>query len=228
MLHCHHFVFDETDIRDTRLPIRSKDPWSTLVRSYTGAKMAFNALFLALFFTPLLLKGAALVAISRIEARLNANFAAVASKLAELGPSISVPIKTDVCAYVECTTIPVWRIVLGLNESWWVMTVGVVLLAYNACRVFLTWRIAPLKEDQQATGITPLYTQDATAAFWMTFIALISRGWELLALVRESLWNCYAPLWWCHRVTSVIFYFALALSGWKFIQFLHEQIIVPA
>jgi hypothetical protein len=235
---CKRFVLDNTVTPGMRLPLRSPDPWSQLVRSYTGAKLLFNFLFLAVYFTPFVVKGLGLIALSRMEARLSERLAAVAQKVAEkiaehpleiqqaLGPMLlEIQKVLDPCATYSCEPIPVWRVLLGHDLSWWWFWLGIVLLAYNVARAFLTWRIAPLKEEEVVSGRSPYFLPRwEMNHVWQT---IRRRDWARLKLYAEELWHAYGPLWWMHRVIKYAFFAVIVLSLWNLIGFFGETVYLP-
>jgi uncharacterized protein YjbI with pentapeptide repeats len=217
---CRNFILDGTNIKDARLPVRSSDPWSHLVRSYTGAHMAFNAMVLAAFFVPFLLKGLGLIALGRLEGII---LQAISDR-----SNHTIISPTDICIAVSCKAVPVWKIVLGLDESWWVALVGLLLLGYNTLRALLTWRVAPLQEDQGRSWKTPRYLPDfpVEPGWWELNFGYFFH-WRSFWNSKGEFWNSYAPLWWMHRIISVIFYFAIALFTFRFVQFLQETVMLP-
>lgn len=206
---CSNFVLDGSDVHDLRLPVRSSDPWSQLVRSYTGTTMLFNLLFLGVFFSPLILKGLGLIALGHIEAHL--------------GQRASGSSPAEICQAIHCKAVPVWRALLGPETSFWVWSVGIVLLAYNAIRALLTWRIAPLKEEQQVSAKTPIYFPDLE----IVAARLADRSFSNFRWLLIEIWHSYAPFWWLHRIIKIVFWFAIALALWHLLQFFGETVYLP-
>jgi hypothetical protein len=222
---CDGFVLDNTVTPGIRLPLRSDDPWSQLVRSYTGAKLLFNFLFLAAFFTPLIIKGVGLVALSHLETRLSEKLAVVA-KTAALYPSlVEIQQALDPCAIYRCEPIPVWRVLLGYDVSPWLFWIGIALLLYNVARAFLTWRIAPLKEEEVVSGRSPYFLPRWTKSH--LWAAVQRSDWTALKEYKDELWHAYAPLWWIHKVIQYAFYGTIVLSLWHFIGFFQEKVYLP-
>jgi uncharacterized protein YjbI with pentapeptide repeats len=220
MTDCKNFTLDRTNIEKARFQWKSKDPWSQLIWNYTGANMATNLILLAAFFTPLVVKGLGLIALARLEARLATRASALAMEsTSEIG---SVAGKNaDLCLMVKCKVVPVWHILLGMDQSPWLFAVGCTLLIYNGLRAFLTWRIAPLKAEQVITGRSPSY--------WPRFPGFSSSepGKELADTI-DAVWGAYAPLWWIHRVISILFYFAVAVALWKLVEVFRTDVMLPA
>jgi uncharacterized protein YjbI with pentapeptide repeats len=223
---CRDFVLDNTVTPGMRLPVRSRDPWSQLVRSYTGANLLFNFLFLAAFFTPFVIKGVGLIALSRAEARLTEKLALLAEKTAQYPFLVEIQQALNPCAASRCEPIPVWRVLLGYDVSPWVFWIGIVLLLYNGARAFLTWRIAPLKEEEVVSGRSPYFLPRwPKIKLWR---AVQHRNWTDLNQCKEELWHAYAPLWWIHKVIQYTFYVAIIAALWHFIGFFQEKVYLPA
>jgi uncharacterized protein YjbI with pentapeptide repeats len=219
---CQNFVLDGTDVRGLRLPVRSSDRWSQLVRSCTGANMLFNLLFLGAFFSPFILKGVGLTALGHLEVRLMERSSLVTAKLSGTA-NAAIPSLVQICEIIHCKPVPVWRALLGAETNIWVWAVGIVLLVYNAIRAFLTWRIAPMKEEQQTSGNPPVYFPDLQLAA----VRLEREGASHLKSIVTEIWHSYAPFWRLHKVISIVFLFTILLSLVHFVKFFRETVFLP-
>ena len=220
---CGGFVLDNTADPRMRLPTWSDDPWSQLVRSATREPyLLFNFLFLAAFFTPFIVKGLGLIALSHLEARLSERLAVIASKAAEYPSLVEIQKALDPCATFRCEPVSVWRVLLGHDVSWWVFGIGMALLAYNVARALLTWRIAPLKQEEEVSGRCPYFLP--RTQLWE---AVLRRDWTALVTYRDDSWHAYARLWWIYKVIKYAFYATIILSLWRLIGFFQEQVYLP-
>jgi hypothetical protein len=198
-----------------------------------GANLLFNFLFLAAFFTPFIIKGLGLIALSHLElialshleARLSERLAVVASKAAEYPSLVEIQKALDPCATLRCEPVSVWRVLLGHDVSWWVFGIGIALLAYNVARALLTWRIAPLKQEEEVSGRSPYFLPNWTRT--QLWEAVLRRDWTALMTYKDELWHAYAPLWWIHKVIKYAFYATIILSLWRLIGFFQEQVYLP-
>jgi hypothetical protein len=124
------------------------------------------------------------------------------------------------------------------------------LLVYNLIRMFLTWRIAPLKEEEAASRQTPLYFPRAPGFFSTLFSTalppgsvapagrgiraiMVRLGLRLRAAAREAvrelppysteIWHAYAPLSVLHRIISFAFVATIVLSFVHFLIFFQTK-----
>jgi hypothetical protein len=71
------------------------------------------------------------------------------------------------CRPPSCLETSVWEALLGVDRTrvgvvsataWANVMVAVFLLLYNLCRAVLTWRVGPLRDEEERSGYSPAYT----------------------------------------------------------------------
>ena len=191
------FVLDGNDFREARLSPNVRDPWSVIRRNYSGPRLAFHLLLLAVFAIPYVARtgmwlginesqiafGEASTVLSRtaleLEKRGDPSAVAVASAARELA-------EVKPCLAEGCDPVPVWQVVLGVDKGWRTWGLAAALIAYNVFRGVLTWFVGPLREEEERTGYTP-----ALGSYrWLFRLHLAVRGLFWLA-VGSLIWNGY-------------------------------------
>jgi hypothetical protein len=67
--------------------------------------------------------------------------------------------------------------------SWWVFGIGMALLAYNVARALLTWRIAPLKQEEEVSGRSPYFLPNGTRTqLWEA----VRHDWTALVTYKDE------------------------------------------
>jgi uncharacterized protein YjbI with pentapeptide repeats len=206
---CENFIFDDTQVNGARLPIRTNEPWTVLYRKYTGSRMLFNLVFLAIYFTPLIIKALMLLVLAHIELL-------VANKISgSVSPIMQTFDIAEACAQLDCIRIPTYKLILGYNLKISVLLVGLTLLLYNVLRFILTMRIAPLKEDEAITDRTPLYFVPLYLVLTGSSIRERVRAFRYSVIeTLNGLSKSYAPFWYCDRVISIIFYLTILFAAY--------------
>jgi uncharacterized protein YjbI with pentapeptide repeats len=227
---CERFRFDLSDIKGIRIPYHSNDPWSVVTRNYTGTKMLFNLGFLAVFFIPYLAKGAALILLSNMEPRLAGLMSELNAKSSAIGIGSQEFNFEAMCAKLACVEKPVWQVMLGPDASRTLLAAAIALLFYNVARGVLTWRISPMKEEQDATSITPPYLppdvgfRDPWKDAKIDHFKYASRS---LWAYSKNLFSTYAPFWRVHQVITLAFYFTVVLTVLHLISFFRQEVQIP-
>jgi hypothetical protein len=191
--------------------------------------MSFKLLLLAVYFAPFIIKGLTLIAVAHFETKPPPLASLVGpAQFSQRGEPPELFDAVKACAVLHCVAVPVWRIALGLNTRGWPWMIGLVLSGYNGLRLFLTWRIAPLKEVQMVSGITPAYMPPAPifASYGLGRFARFLKS-------RNTLWgymleacDAYAGYWIMHRLIYFIFFGAIGFSLWHLVLFFGEKILV--
>lgn len=211
-------VFDNTYLIDNALSQQTGDRWSTLARTYTGPKMAFNLMFVTIFFLPWIVQVMSLNVLNQVQAEL----AQTALELRELstelpGDNFSERYQEVLSRFIEpelerclAATGPqppvpdecrrIGSVVLGLHklnsvQDWLVMGAGILLLFYNFARGVLTFFIAPLRDEQVRTGHTPSYR--------------LPENWSVPDLFVHYYWmsqlhRLFSPLFWLSIVVGLV------------------------
>jgi hypothetical protein len=203
---------DSTFIRDARFSPNAPDPWSTLRRNYTGPRLLFHLLVLVAFFLPYAARTMTWVGVNRAQESIistTAQLKRVADRLVEeghpssviQGESVAQLSRLQPCLTRECTKLPIWKVLVGLDRGpgYWVLAVA--LLLYNFCRGLLTWRVAPLRDEEERSGHTP----PLKGKPFQTFEWRNGFGW------LRSWLNSYGWLIWPHRIVQGLLFVA-ALS----------------
>ena len=190
------------------------EPWSRLRRSYTGPRMAFNLIFLATFFTPLLLSSFFWLEVNRAERVAGAEIGALRTALtsslsisrAESRVIRSVVRRLDeirLCPGYGCRQYSIWQLVLGVQRqgSFWIFSA--LLIAYNIGRLVLTFVVGPLRAEEDRSAHTPpRWPALSTEGKWCVRVA----RWV------SQLNTCYAWLVPIHWFVFVMGFAALAAA----------------
>ncbi len=148
--------FDETHLADSYFASFPIDSWSVLRRHYTGANMLFVLAFSLLFFLPMPFEALLLAIENRASLSMVSNVPG--------GPSLSV--NEESCLRGAKASVDgcyrAYQVLLGWHDNWFVFVSSILLLFFNMLRVLLTWLVAPMRDEELRTGITPrAYPQPA-------------------------------------------------------------------
>jgi uncharacterized protein YjbI with pentapeptide repeats len=226
---CTGFVFDNTEITQTRLPVATDEPWLILVRKYTGSRMLFNLIFLGIYFTPLIVKGILLLSLAQIELALINRFS-VTNPTSEPSLLTQFADPSKACAALQCKSVPVYQLILGANVKIGILIAGMTLLFYNILRFILTIKVGPLKEEEALTGRTPPYfrTRALAIPYGAMFLVRLKGYFAYLKGNISDITNSYAPYWYGRRIISIIFYIAILLSLYHLLIFLRTDVLLPS
>ncbi len=194
-------VLDGNEMKGAIFSSMAKDPWSVLRRKYSGPNMFFSLIFLAIFALPYMAKTMMWIGVNRaqvglIEVTTDLQDATeqledgpgavlvgqVADKLSRIQP----------CLENDCSEFKVWQVLIGFDRDWIFWSLAILLLVYNLCRGFLTWRVGPLRDDVDLTGYAP------------PLKGFHGYGWLI----------------WPHRIVQVLLWvsvFSLAYHGWDWL-----------
>ena len=150
------------------------DDWSQLRRAYTGARLAFNLIFLVLFFMPIAIKVVVWKEIGSLEhsiASFQHSLHVIAERLLSgnlalfqaLGRELMTWSDMGPCLAHACATRSILALLLGFDKSWCDMTplalvsalAGPLLILYNSARAGLTLFVAPLRDEEIRSGHAP-------------------------------------------------------------------------
>ena len=220
---------DSCRIVHTRFSPRASDHWSVLRRTYTGPKMVINLLFVALFFIPLIGKGAALWGLTEIQHPL---VDAINSELAASGAPDEAK---QISVSVMCDLPEGGSIVVSIPPR--EVRVGDIVAAIPGverrirCRSMPMWQLllgygGPLGIWMPVlTGLLILYQ---VLRFLMTNqVSLIRDAEERSGISpsKEGLLS-YPNLYRIHQVLSVVFLVALATFAVRAAEFLTSDVIL--
>ena len=158
--------FDSTIVRNARFSPRARDPWSVLRRNYSGPKFLFHLIFLIAFLVSYAAKTMFWVGVNHAQETVVATttqMSGIAEQLKREGHPSSVLLGEMVehhtnilpCLKEKCAKLAVWEALIRRNEGAAYWSLALALLAYNVCRGFLTWFVAPLRDEEERSGHTP-------------------------------------------------------------------------
>ena len=152
---------DSCSILHARFSPRATDKWSVLRRTYTGPNLVINLIFLILFFTPLILKGASLSAFGDAQQRMieaASHVDGIHLKVAcdQQERAISGEFR-GVEVNVPCRSQPMWKLLLGSGGPYGMLMpiLTGILIAYQVARALLTRQISLMRDAEERSGITP-------------------------------------------------------------------------
>lgn len=175
--------FSDNKIQDAIITSTTSAPWLTLKKNYTSIMMFFHIIGVVAFFLPYLVN-------ATIWRSLNL---AQELNLVELVNGQGALTK---CFSESCTKWHIWELLLGVRRNWTYATLSIILIIYNALRIFLTQQVSVLRDSEQTTGYTPPW-QGKT-----TFLRYKFRQ-------GESLFHGYKYLYVIHQLLQIIFVIAL-------------------
>lgn len=162
-------VLNSTRVKDAQFSPLSNDPWSVLRRAYTGPRLIFNLLFLTAFFLPYVARTGYWVGVNRTELAA----ARVLAELREYGASPhgdqgrlagvlerafeSIARRLPGPENPDSRASRVWRLVIGADRGTWFWVSAILLLAYNVLRALLTMFVAPMRDEEERSGVSPAY-----------------------------------------------------------------------
>ncbi|WP_425429615.1 pentapeptide repeat-containing protein [Dokdonella immobilis] len=171
------YQFDSNALKECTLSSNSNDDWSVLRRKYTGANMVFNLVLSAIFFAPWALDAlrwsalnefqmSAVRAVNSVRVELNGksridltDFNALAEDILEKVHSPGM----EACLSQRETSrfsdsgkcLEIWQVMLGVQLGWRAWLVACLLLCYNLTRLLVTWVVAPMRDEEARSGLTP-------------------------------------------------------------------------
>jgi uncharacterized protein YjbI with pentapeptide repeats len=167
-------ALDHTVLRGTLQSPDAEDEWSVLQRSYTGANMVFNLIAMIIFFAPWIAQALYWSTVNQVQlglidgaAKVEAEVAkrpveteqliALRSVLRSIDPQFKACIRPAAGGTPPDSQAcrPVWQVLIGQHEGPWAVCLSILLLVYNGARLFLTWRVAPLRDDEKRTWQSP-------------------------------------------------------------------------
>lgn len=234
-------ILNSTPIRDARFSRLASDPWSQLRRAYTGPRLVFTLMFLVAFFTPYALRTFMWVGVNRVQEELKQNIEDVRDKIEALESmehAAARPLAVALDAVED--RLPrdnddrwqrksVLELVLGMDKKWTYWATAIVLLAYNFCRAALTWLVAPMRDAEERTGVSPAYRR-ATS-----YPPVSGHGWQVASWpVRWVVWwirtsaDSYHWMIWPHKFTQLVLLVAVISFCLHAAYWLQLPVTIPA
>ena len=185
------YILDATITRQTKFDPYSKDPWSVLRKKYTGPSMLWTLLALASAMTPLLAKTFYWTAFNRFQEFNGLNYSTESHE-----------------------KFYVVELVLGLNKdsAFWLITL--TLVCYNALRGFITYKVAPLRDEEERTGCSPWWS-----IYWTP------KTFGFVAIPR--FWVSYQYLYILHKKLEILFYLSATVFIFNLAFWLFQPVWVP-
>jgi uncharacterized protein YjbI with pentapeptide repeats len=155
--------FDQNNLYSAKLSPKATDTWTELRRQYSGSRLAFHLVVLVAFFLPYVIRASAWVQVNNAQA---AHAAAVERlradpekrrvlEAATFAFPEAMQIATSKCLAPECREWRVWELLLARDAVWYSQLLAWLLIVYNLARLYLTWKIGPLRDDEDRTYVTP-------------------------------------------------------------------------
>lgn len=239
--HTKGLILDSTPIRNAKFSPRASDPWSQLRRAYTGPRLVFTLLFLVAFFTPYVLKTFVWVSVNRVQEELKQHIEDIRDRVEALeskehpaaGPlAVALEAVADRLPQdndVRWQTKSVWKLVLGMDKKWWYWVTAIALLLYNLVRAVLTWFVAPMRDAEERSGVSPAYRRD------MSNPPKKGDRWEVATWpLRWMAWwlgtwtDAYGWMIWPHWFAQVGLYLAVISFCVHAVYWLRLPVTIPA
>lgn len=188
------YRLDDTLTRGARFSPNARDPWSVLRRNYSGPRLLFHLLLLVAFFLPYVGRTAALLAVNRGQE----SVASMKSELEALEPDhptvaqVVSRIEVSACMAPACQERPVWALLIGLDKGWTFWLPASLIALYNLLRLFLTWKVGPMREEEERSGYSPAWSgtgdREGYAVLFRAHQALTTL---LVVAIVSFVWNAW-------------------------------------
>jgi uncharacterized protein YjbI with pentapeptide repeats len=177
----------EAELVEMRKRQELEDSWSLLRRTYTGANLFISLLFLASFSVPYIAKAVLLNEIGHGEAAI-VNKLDVAPPSTEASPRSTSDNKTSAADVLKQRTYPIWQILLGIDSGNYAWTMLICLLiVYNGLKWFLTTSIAPMRDAEERSHVTPALPEYRVFLSLHRVVSLLY--WVSLATATYTAWT---------------------------------------
>ena len=157
--HTSGLLFDFNAIDRVNIEGNSKDPWTTLRRTYTGPKYFLNLLLSVAFFIPFLFKAVYLSVVSTTQSTLiefTENLKAKSDEIFVLREAITQSLNS-----FESSREEIWAglVLIGWSDGpFWTLLTAIVIL-YNLIRAYLTSKVSSLRDAEERSKISPTLGQ---------------------------------------------------------------------
>jgi hypothetical protein len=102
---------------------------------------------------------------------------------------------TSKCLAPECKEWRVWELLLARDAIWYSQLLAWLLIVYNLARLYLTWKVGPLRDDEDRTFVTPARS-DYLALFGahrlvqvVFYVSIVSFAFHAYdALINGTVW----------------------------------------
>jgi uncharacterized protein YjbI with pentapeptide repeats len=195
--------FDQNNLYTAKLSPKGGDAWTELRRQYSGSRLAFHMLILVAFFLPYVIRAAAWVQVNNAEAAHAAAIAELQSdpkmhrflEEATIASPRFVQMSTSKCLAPKCREWRVWELLLARDAVWYSQLLAWLLIIYNLARLYLTWKVGPLRDDEDRTYVTPALSDYRTlfvahkvvrVVFFVSLVSFAFHAYKVLIL--GSVW----------------------------------------
>ena len=208
LIRAKNIRFDNQDIKAINISSRTTGPWLVLKRQYSNTMLLFTLAPILMFFIPYVFNIIVWRTVNiaqELTVETQNTTKLIADQLLEEGHSlagVSQLLNERVsnikpCLAKECRTWKIGEILIGLHQGYNFVALSLLLLFYNAGRLFLTLRVGRLKDEEQQTSLTPytfeymnLYRIHRVISF-IGFIAILWGGVQASRWLNESV---YLPI----------------------------------
>jgi hypothetical protein len=187
----------EAELAQMRKRQELEDSWSSLRRTYTGANFFISLLFLASFSMPYVAKAVFFSEVGSAESALIRKFDA-APPPPQSGQESTPASKTPAADALTRRTYPVWQILLGIDSGNYAWTMLICLLiVYNGLKWFLTTSIAPMRDAEERSHVTPALPEYrvflslhrvVSLLYWVSFATAAYTAWTMISQPVIKFW----------------------------------------
>lgn len=196
---------DNSTIKDTRLS-RDGDTWTLLKYAYTGSTFFFHLIFLSGFFIPFVIQAFVWRTFNRAQTMYEAI-------LTTNGTQASSTVALSPCFAEECERWNILSLLLGLHRGWFWAALAILILTYNAIRLFLTRRVGILRDQEELGGMLTPGKGESLSRYLVLLIRNLRPFSKLgLQALSEQFQGSYLWLMPLHRFLKVIFWISVASS----------------
>lgn len=210
------FVPDNTLIRGSYFSISSDDPWSILRYGYTGPRTIMNVFVLLVAILPFLVKAGFWFAVIRAQEWTQ-----------EAASATPTPDGLASCLSAECREVPLWSVVIGLDQGGLLWVPPIILILYNTFRLFMTYRVGVLRDAEERSGFSPHFTVCHPPPYSSVNPRPQKFGPRQRELWRRIL-SSYGWLWRIHKLLGWFFFLSVAAFIWHVLIWLRMTVLLPA
>lgn len=227
-----NYLFNHTSIKGTRGgQSHLHDPWSVLRRKYTGPSMTWTVMALLVACIPYITKALYWSAVNNYQNWTQGNYSEGNFEM-----------------------FRVFEVILGFEKGFYFSIIPLMLLIYNLLRGYITYRVAPMRDEEERSGFTPGWKPNFqpekvnTTSIWRNIF--VGKKWkENVNRLRPFLngigssnknnsktpsrskisahLNCYFHLYQMHKVVEFIFLLAIIVFFYNAIFWMIQPIWIP-
>lgn len=171
------FELDDCYIAGARLAKDFSDPWSVLRRTYTGFRAFVVLLLLIAFFLPYAIEAMSWITLNKLE---------------------QAPKVRDFLCDKGCSETRVGVLLVAYYDGLRSFTTAILLIVYNIMRAYLTFKVAPLRENEERSHYTPSFEEYGPLMkyhWFVTVVAFFAVGSFLVHLIGWLVTPVSVPAW---------------------------------